>query len=53
MDKTVPAGAAMLLGFIGDIEAPKGYGTIYGNNQGKLPKPLTSMKRRLGNECQL
>ncbi|MDH6229591.1 muramidase (phage lysozyme) [Mesorhizobium soli] len=43
MDKTVPAGAAMLLDFIGDIEAPKGYGTIYGNNQGKLPKPLTSM----------
>lgn len=43
MDKTVPAGAAMLLDFIGDIEAPKGYGTIYGNNQGKLPIPLTSM----------
>lgn len=43
MDKTVPAGAAMLLAFIGDIEAPKGYGTIYGNNQDKLPKPLTSM----------
>jgi muramidase (phage lysozyme) len=43
MDKTVPAGAAMLLAFIGYIEAPKGYGTIYGNNQDKLPKPLTSM----------
>lgn len=43
MDKNVPAGAAILLDFIGDIEAPKGYGTIYGNNQGRLPKPLTSM----------
>ncbi|MFU0503998.1 lysozyme family protein [Pseudaminobacter sp. NGMCC 1.201702] len=43
MDKTVPAGAAMLLDFIGDIEAPKGYGTIYANKQHKLTKPLTSM----------
>lgn len=43
MDKSVPLGAAMLLDFIGDIEAPQGYGTIYGNKQGKLPKPLTSM----------
>jgi len=39
----VPAGAMLLLDFIGGIEAPKGYGTIYGNNQGKLAKPLTSM----------
>ncbi len=43
MDKTVPAGAALLLDFIGGIEAPKGYDTVYGNNQGKLPKPVTSM----------
>lgn len=43
MDKTVPAGAAMLLDFIGDIEAPQGYGTIYANKQHKLSKPLTSM----------
>lgn len=43
MDKNVPAGAALLLAFIGGIEAPKGYDVIYGNNQGKLPKPLTSM----------
>lgn len=43
MDRTVPAGAALLLDFIGNIEAPQGYGTIYGNNQRKLPKPLTSM----------
>ena len=43
MDKTVPPGAALLLDFIGDIEAPKGYDTIYGNNQGKLKKPVTQM----------
>ncbi|MFU0503669.1 lysozyme family protein [Pseudaminobacter sp. NGMCC 1.201702] len=43
MDRTVPAGAAMLLDFIGDIEAPQGYGTIYANKQHKLAKPLTSM----------
>lgn len=43
MDRTVPTGAAMLLDFIGDIEAPKGYGTIYANKQHKLAKPLTSM----------
>ena len=43
MDNTVPAGAAMLLDFIGGIEAPKGYGTIYANKQEKLAKPLTSM----------
>ena len=39
----VPAPAKQLLNFIGDIEAPRGYDTIYGNNQNKLPKPLTSM----------
>ncbi|WP_246775534.1 hypothetical protein [Methylobacterium aquaticum] len=43
MDKTVPAGAALLLDFIASKEAPMGYGTVYGNNQAKLPKPLTSM----------
>lgn len=43
MDKTVPAGAALLLDFIGGIEAPHGYDTIYGNNQNKLAKPLTTM----------
>lgn len=43
MDRTVPAGAALLLDFIGGIEAPRGYGTIFGNNQGKLPTPVTSM----------
>jgi len=43
MDKAVPTGAALLLDFIMSIEAPRGFDTIYGNNQGKLPKPLTSM----------
>ena len=43
MDKTVPAGAALLLDFIGNIEAPQGYNTIYGNNQKRLPKPVTKM----------
>ena len=43
MDKSIPDAAATLLDFIGDIEAPKGYNTIYGNNQNKLKKPLTSM----------
>lgn len=43
MDKTVPAPAARLLDFIGDIEAPRGYDTIYGNNQSKLLRPITQM----------
>jgi muramidase (phage lysozyme) len=40
---SLPMPARVLLDFIGDIEAPKGYGTVYGNNQGKLAKPLTEM----------
>jgi len=43
MDRTVPTGAAMLLDFIGGIEAPNGYGTIFANKQSKLAKPLTEM----------
>lgn len=47
MDRTVPAGAAYLLTFISDTEtsasAPACYEVIYGHNQHKLPKPLTSM----------
>ncbi len=43
MDRTVPAGAALLLDFIGGIEAPRGYDVIYGNNQDKLPAPITRM----------
>lgn len=41
MDKTIPAGAAILLDFIGSKEAPKGHGTVFGNR--KMPKPLTQM----------
>ncbi|MDR6757850.1 muramidase (phage lysozyme) [Mycoplana sp. BE70] len=47
MDKTVPPGAALLLAFIYQTEtsrkAPECYNVIYGHNQDKLPKPLTSM----------
>lgn len=43
MDKTVPGPAAKLLDFIGNTEAPRGYDTVYGNNQGKLTKPITKM----------
>lgn len=40
---TVPLHAQNLLDFIGDIEAPKGFDTIFGNRQGKLRVPLTQM----------
>lgn len=47
MDKSVPAGAAMLLDFIYRTETGRGppecYKVIYGHNQDKLAKPLTSM----------
>lgn len=43
MDKSVPKGAAKLLDFIGSKEAPRGYGTVYGNKQSELATPLTSM----------
>jgi muramidase (phage lysozyme) len=43
MDPKIPAPAAALLDFIGDIEAPEGYDTIYGNNQKRLHKPITQM----------
>lgn len=43
MDKTIPAPAAVLLDFIGQTEAPRGYDTIYGNNQKKLRVQITSM----------
>ncbi|WP_061930080.1 hypothetical protein [Aureimonas sp. AU22] len=47
MDRTVPAGAARLLDFIRDTEvgteARSGYDIIFGHNQDKLPKPVTSM----------
>lgn len=40
---TVPLHAQNLLDFIGDIEAPKGFDTIFGNRQAKLTVPLTQM----------
>lgn len=43
MDSSVPRPAALLLDFIGKTEAPRGYDTVYGNNQRKLPKKLTAM----------
>lgn len=43
MNPSIPSFAAHLLDFIGDIEAPRGYDTIYGNNQGKLKKRVTEM----------
>lgn len=46
MDRTVPIAAAYILDFIASIEAPKGYDTIYGNNQYRLKKPITSMTLR-------
>lgn len=47
MNKSIPAGAAILLEFIYETEtkktAPDCYRTIYGHNEGKLAKPITSM----------
>ena len=47
MDRTVPAGAALLLDFIAKTEVGStgraSYDVIYGHNQGKLPKPITTM----------
>lgn len=47
MDKTVPLGAAMLLDFIRKTEVGRAdrasYDVIFGHNQDKLPKPVTSM----------
>ena len=35
--------AKALLSFIGKLEAPRGYNTIYGNHQDELPRPITEM----------
>lgn len=47
MDKTVPAGAALLLDFIAQTEVGStgrtSYDVIYGHNQWKLPRQITSM----------
>lgn len=39
----VPLAAQAILDFIASFEAPEGYDTIYGNNQGKLTKRITTM----------
>lgn len=43
MDKTVPAPAARLLDFIGSVEAPAGYDTLYGNAQKRYSWRLTQL----------
>ncbi len=47
MDRTVPAGAALLLAFVYRTETkqtpPRCYDVIFGNRQSALPKPLTRM----------
>ncbi|TPW31179.1 lysozyme family protein [Pararhizobium mangrovi] len=47
MDPTVPSGAARLLDYVRDTETGSAgadsYRTIYGHNEDKLAKPLTSM----------
>lgn len=47
MDRTVPSGAALLLDFIRKTEVGRtdraSYDVIYGHNQNKLSKPITSM----------
>lgn len=47
MDRTVPAGAAILLDFIRDTEVGtdgrEGYDIIYSNRQNRLSKPITKM----------
>ena len=47
MDKTVPAGAAILLDFVRLTEVGgtdrASYDVIYGHNENKLPKPIASM----------
>jgi muramidase (phage lysozyme) len=43
MHSSVPAGAALLLDFIADFESNGDYNVIYGNNEDKLPAPITTM----------
>ncbi|MEJ1935205.1 hypothetical protein WDZ92_33840, partial [Nostoc sp. NIES-2111] len=43
MPTTLSRPAIRLLDFIASFEAPQGYDVIYGNNQRRLPRPLTSM----------
>lgn len=43
LPEIVPVHAKLLLDYIRSIEAPRGYDTIYGNNQDKLATPITEM----------
>lgn len=43
MDRTIPPPAALLLDFIGQVEAKGLYNVVYGFNQRKLDKPITEM----------
>nr|WP_237351892.1 hypothetical protein [Rhizobium sp. ACO-34A] len=43
MPTSVPAPARFLLDFIGDTEAPKGFGVIFGDRQIHLAAPITTM----------
>lgn len=43
MDKSIPLPAVKILDMIGNKEAPRGYDTVYGNNQRQLTKPITEM----------
>ncbi|ACL55603.1 hypothetical protein [Methylobacterium nodulans] len=42
MDRSISPGAAIVLDFIGQTEAPNGYGTIYANGQAKLGIDITT-----------
>lgn len=42
MNPSVPKGATIVLDYVGSLEAPKGYDTIYGNHQDQLTKPITA-----------
>lgn len=43
MDSSISPAAGLILDFIASKEAPNGYNTIFGNNQNKLTKQITSM----------
>lgn len=43
MNKDVPAGAAILLDFIAQHESAGRYDVIFGNHQGELGQPITTM----------
>lgn len=42
MDKSISPGAVILLDYIGGIEAPRGYATIYNNGQDRLKVDITT-----------